>query len=156
MSLPSVSFLSRVFNQTLSFRRTTFLPLTFSLIIFIGFLVCSLLVPVVEPMYPISDRVCLERIWPDFQRCREKQREQFRYGRFSFGFSSFSSDVYQPKYRTECCSYWELIECVHKASEAYCTNEVDLKKLHSFLEMVGVSVPLYVCADEVGVFLLVA
>ena len=92
-------------------------------------------------------RDCFERIWPDFQRCRERQRDHFRYGRFSSGFS-FSSDVYQPKYRTECCSFWELLECAHKAAKIYCSDDVDIKKLDKFVEMVGLEVPLYICADE--------
>lgn len=92
-------------------------------------------------------RPCLERIWPDLQRCRDRQQDHFRYGRFSAGFS-FSSDVYQPKYRTECCSYWELLECVHKSAQIYCSDEIDLKKLDKFVEMYGLNVPLYVCTDE--------
>ena len=156
MSFLPVSSLLRVLlrrNSDHYFARfsTVAISLSSFAVLFLSLLFAlSPLLPVASPMHAVSERACLERIWPDFQRCREKQREHFRYGHFSFGLSSFSTDVYQPKYRTECCSYWELIECVHKASEAYCTNEVDLKKLHSFLEMVGVSVPLYVCADEVG------
>ncbi|OTF75109.1 cytosolic non-specific dipeptidase-like protein [Euroglyphus maynei] len=97
----------------------------------------------------LSLLICLERIWPDFQRCRDRQREHHQYGRFSSGFFFTSTDVYQPKYKVECCSYWELLECVHRAAKIYCMDDdVDLKKLDQALETFGLNVPLYICSEE--------
>uniref|UniRef100_A0A834VDE9 Uncharacterized protein n=1 Tax=Sarcoptes scabiei TaxID=52283 RepID=A0A834VDE9_SARSC len=96
-----------------------------------------------------NPRTCLERIWPDFQRCRDRQRDQQQYGRYSFGLFFISSDVYQPKYKMECCSYWDLIDCVHRAAKIYCSDdELDLKKLDKSLEMLALKVPLYICVEE--------
>lgn len=96
----------------------------------------------------MRQRVCMERIWPDFQRCRERQREHYRFGRYSTGLYLGSSDVYQPKYKAECCSYWELLECVHRAAKVYCAEDVNLRSLDKFVEMVGLNVPIYICSDE--------
>lgn len=97
-----------------------------------------------------TKRNCLERIWYDLQRCRDRQREHFQYGRYSYSFLFFSSsDVYQPKYKLECCSYWELLECVHRAAKIYCPDEdVDLKKLDKLVDMFALNVPLYICTEE--------
>lgn len=98
----------------------------------------------------LIERVCLERIWPEFQRCRERQIEHHRYGRYasSLGWHLASSDVYQPKYKMECCSYWDLVECVHRAAKAYCPDDVSLIKLDKSLEMLGLNVPVYICLEE--------
>lgn len=101
-----------------------------------------------EEIFSSHQRVCLERIWPDFQRCRERQQEHYHFGSFSSGVFLSSSDAYQPKYKMECCSYWELLECVHRAAKVYCNDDINLKSLDKFVEMVGLNVPLYICSDE--------
>lgn len=141
-------------NTTMSHSIATMhprLPLPESLLVG-SILVLVFLAPLATGIQQLSraskPRVCLERIWPDFQRCRERQREQFHYGRFSSGVFLTSSDAYQPKYKMECCSYWELLECVHKAANIYCNDDINLKTLDKFVEMVGLNVPLYICSDE--------
>lgn len=135
-------FQNKCFNWNISLQQ-------WYIYLLIMFLLYSNLILKTDSVH-FTKRNCLERIWYDLQRCRDRQREHFQYGHYSYSFLFFtSSDVYQPKYKMECCSYWELLECVHRAAKIYCPDEdVDLKKLDQLINTFALNVPLYICNQE--------